>query len=352
MSVRPVDASATPNGLASSGSSCVIVGCGAIVELQYVPAICALENLTVVGLMDPSASRVEAVRGKFPGAVRMKDLRGLVADFAIVASPAAHHAVQAIAAMEAGMHVLCEKPMATTVGEAEAMVAAAERTGKLLAVGLFRRFFPATQAIREFIANATFGSVKRYQIAEGGEFDWPAVSATFFQKTHAGGGVLLDLGAHTLDLVRHWFGDAEDVVYEDDADGGLEASCLVQMTHSGGVKGEVRLSRDWRTANRYFVEFERGWVAWRPAFANRLECGANGCRYVAQAELAEVGRAWGLPAAGRPELSYQQCFTAQLAQFVDAIGTGGQPRVSGADGLANLKLIQRCYDAKGEGAGP
>src|SRR5579862_5711649 len=153
---------------------CILVGCGAIVEFQYVPAIKALANLNVVGLVDPNPVRVEAISSSFPGARPAASIAGLRADFAVIASPAAYHAEHAIAALEAGMHVFCEKPMAARAAEAERMVEASRRVGKLLGVGLFRRFFPATRTIHDVVVNATLGRVKRYRIAEGGEFNWPA----------------------------------------------------------------------------------------------------------------------------------------------------------------------------------
>jgi predicted dehydrogenase len=196
------------------------------------------------------------------------------------------------------------------------------------------------------VENETLGKANSYQIAEGGEFEWPAASATFFQKAHSGGGVLLDLGAHTLDLVEHWFGEPTAITYEDDADGGLEATCCVEMCHVGGVTGQIRLSRDWRTSNRLFVEFERGWVSFSPGMPNRLEIGVAGCDFVGRIDLSEPSLSWGLPAAGRPALTYSQCFTAQLQQFVHAIQRGGPPLVTGVDGLSNLRLIERCYALK------
>ena len=329
----------------SPNLTCVLVGCGAIVELQYVPALQALPNLEVVGLLDPSPDRVAAIRKHFPNAVALDGLGAARADFAIVASPSAYHAEQTLAAFGAGMHVLCEKPMATTAEEASQMVEAATAAGRLLVVGLFRRFFPAVRTIRDFVAEGTLGAVKHYRIAEGGEFNWPAVSKSFFQKERSKGGVLLDLGAHTLDLLCYWFGVPETLTYEDDADGGLEASCRARFEHREGVSGELHLSRDWATANRYFIEFERGWLAWRPGEANRLELGGSGA-FAGRMDLCEPSEHWGQPSPGRAALTYHQCFTAQLAQFADAIAGGGAPKVTGEDGLVNLRLIERCYSER------
>jgi predicted dehydrogenase len=86
--------------------------------------------------------------------------------------------------------------------------------------------------------------VKSFEISEGGQFNWPAQSASFFQKSNSQGGVLADLGVHVLDLLIWWFGMPEKVGYEDDAMGGLEANCRLELEFAGGVSGTVRLSRD------------------------------------------------------------------------------------------------------------
>ncbi len=291
----------------------------------------------------------------WPKAVRLEHVADASADFVFVASPAGFHADQSIEAMEAGLNVFCEKPMSSTCADAERMIAASRRSDKLLAIGLFRRFFPASLAIRDMVANRTLGQPLRYRIAEGGPFGWPAASATFFQKQHAFGGVLHDLGVHALDLVLHWFGEATEVEYADDAAGGLETNCLVRLKHASGLEGEVRLSRDWNTANRYFIEFERGWIGFSPAKADELEFGLRSCVQVDKdnqekahplayrMRVCELAQHWGLPSAGTESLTYHQCFTEQLAQFMRAINREEPVFVPGEEGIRSLRLIEQCY---------
>lgn len=326
-----------------------IIGCGAVAELQYAPAIEALDVVDVVALLDPSESRVAVLQKRFPNAKRVENLPEAAkagAQAAIVASPANHHAEQAIAAMEAGMDVLSEKPMAATVEAAERMVEASTRTGKLLAVGHFRRFFPTTLALKELVDNKSLGHVVRYSIAEGGPFGWGAVSATFFQKAHSQGGVLHDHGAHVLDLVLHWFGEPVRLVYEDDEAGGLETNCKLQMWHKNGVEGVVRLSREWITANRNHFEFECGWVGWNTGNSNSMEVGLGGTSSVYKITLCEESHAWGRPVAGRPLNSYEQSFTAQLAGFLKAVQGGASLAVPGTEGIRCLRLIEQCYQRR------
>lgn len=119
------------------------------------------------------------------------------------------HAPCAIAALEAGKHVLCEKPMATSVEEALAMKAAAEKSGKLLMLGFVRRFGNDSQVIRDFIQCGRFGELyyakASYLRRKGNPGGW------FADKSYSGGGPLIDLGVHVIDLVRYLFGNPKAV---------------------------------------------------------------------------------------------------------------------------------------------
>lgn len=326
------------------------IGCGAITQTHYVPALHSL-GVEIVALLDPSDRSVAEVQKLCPSALRVATIaeaRACGADAAIVASPSAYHASQAIEAMEAGLHVLCEKPMAGTVAEAEAMLEASRRTEKLLAIGLFRRFFPSSRAIGDFIRSEALGRLRNYTIAEGGLFNWQAASPTFFQKEHAHGGVLHDVGVHVLDLVIDWLGEPEDFCYGDDAAGGLETNCLLQLHHRRGLSGSVRLSRDYTTANRYFFEFERGWIGWRGGQADRIEIGLYDCETVGTIALANPTRHWGQPAPGSAAITYAQSFTAQIQNFLRAINGSESLVVPGEEGIRSLRLIEACYSARKE----
>jgi len=321
-------------------------GFGAIAEQYISPSLKALQ-LAPLFILDPNQARIAIALQLWPGILPVSSIHSQESpsEAAIISSPSRFHAEQAIQAMAAGMHVLCEKPMANTVAEAEEMIATSERTGKLLAVGLFRRFFPSTRAIKEIVEKQTLGRMVRYDFAEGGLFNWPAASATFFSKEASGGGVLHDLGVHTLDLALHWFGEPSDLEYEDDAAGGLETNCLVRLNHDG-FHGQVRLSRDWTTSNRYFIEFERGWVAWRVGAANEIEMGLPGSDQAYKVQICGATEHWGNPAPSDPGYTYHQAFTAQLANFVAAIEGRETLMVPGSEGIRSLRLIERCYQQK------
>jgi predicted dehydrogenase len=326
-----------------------IVGCGAITEFYYGPVLSEFERtreVEVCALLDPEPGRLVKLKERFGAAAAIRDLdeaRKLDAELAIVASPPRFHAQQAMQLLERGIAVLCEKPMAATVVEAEEMVKAAKRANRLLAIGLFRRFFPTNQMIRCMVLEQPLGRLKSFKISEGGQFNWQAQSPSFFQKSNSQGGVLADVGVHVLDLLIWWFGFPEGVNYEDDAMGGLEANCRLDLVFRGGIAGAVRLSRDTALANWTILEFERGWLRCKAAATNQLEIGFHGVPGVlgghitipAQTGWSENGR--------QPALSYHQSFTKQLENVLRAFRQEEPVFVPGEQGLLSMRLIEQCY---------
>ena len=270
--------------------SVVLVGCGAVSRFFYAPSLVALEAsglLKVEALVDPAPANIEPLAELFPRATKAANLADLplASRLVVIASPPKFHAPATIHALKNGATVLCEKPMASTVAEAETMVTAARASGSLLAVGLYKRFFPACEALKGLIEKESLGKLQRFTIEEGGKFGWQAASDSFFRKSVTPGGVLLDIGVHVLDLLLWWLDEPEAVRYEDDAMGGQEANCSIELTYRNGARGEVRLSRDWQTRNEYVFYFERGVVRYKVNEAQHLEIMADGMPTVSYTHL-------------------------------------------------------------------
>jgi len=115
------------------------------------------------------------------------------------------------------------------------MVEAADKAGCLLAVGHFRRFFPSTKMVKEILDAALLGAVRSFRFLDGEIYNWPARTASPFDRAEAGGGVLIDIGAHTLDLLLWWLGNEAEVLYQDDALGGVEANCRIFERRSAPI---------------------------------------------------------------------------------------------------------------------
>jgi len=320
------------------------LGRGAVTSTYYAPALIQLERsrlARVAALFDPDGEALEQVRRQFPSARRMRDSKDLAgADLAIVASPPQHHAEQSIDALRTGVAVLCEKPMALSLPEGEAMVAAAEDTGGVLAVGLVRRFLPATQAIRLILTNRMLGDLRGVTCFEGSPFRWPARTTSFFDR--AQGGVLLDIGPHVLDLLAWWLGLPQSVEYEDDAMGGVAANCRFLLRYDSGLRVEGHLSRDWELPNRYYFDCVRGWMNWTPMEPGFVQIGFHDAPLILNAGLHENSLCFARPVAGRGAINFEQAFVAQIENVVQVLRGYASLVVPGVEALTSLRVIDQC----------
>lgn len=134
-----------------------------------------------------------------------------------IATPHYLHREQAIAAAEAGKHVLCEKPMGMTVKECREVIAAAKHNGVQLAIPYYRRFYPIVEKMKEIIGSGVLGDVVSLHIINESLYipDRNALSSRDLWRTQratAGGGALNEYGSHRLDLIGYLLGDAVEVV--------------------------------------------------------------------------------------------------------------------------------------------
>lgn len=324
--------------------SIVLVGCGAVSRLFYLPALRTLSargELTLAAVVDRSPEAAKPLLAAFPQAVFASSLETLVAPegpvLAIVASPPGFHREHTVAAAARGWHVLCEKPMAANSAEGPAMIEACAQAGVSLSVGHYKRFFPSSLQLRELCRGTSpLGLLKSYEIHEGGPFNWPAASPSFFQKQATPGGVLLDIGIHVFDLLLWWLGQPLELSHEDDAMGGLEINTCTRFRHTS-ASGLVRLSRDWATPQRYRFLFENGQVDWTVNDANGLSMQLRDLSFGLQGRLTQ-----GEDLAD----SNPQSFIRQLQHTLQVVRGKASPLVSGADALAALALVERCYAAK------
>lgn len=332
----------------SSPRRVILVGCGAVARQFYVPALRVLQNAglaRLVAIVDPSVNARETVARAFPRAGQAASLEQTTAPagtLVIVASPPGFHAAQTVAAFERGWHVLCEKPMASSAAEAAEMVAAAKRHNRLLAVGLYKRFFPASRYIRSLCRDWLLGPLVSFSIREGGPFRWPA-GPSFFDRSQTPGGVLLDIGVHVLDLLGWWLGPPSDIKYADDAMGGLETNAFLRLGYGPGVVGNLHLSRDWGTAQRYRFVFERGTVTWKVNDANGLTVELAGAPAAIQGTMVAPHHELPLLAEPRVLETNAQCFILQLVNVLAAIDGNEELLVPGEQGQESLRLIEHCY---------
>jgi predicted dehydrogenase len=322
----------------SSAVRVAISGCGAVTEQYYFPTLHALardRRIDVVALADPDRGRLDTLGPTFPLSARCDEFTAVFAtrpQLLIIASPPRFHLQQAVAALSAGVDVFCEKPLAGSCAEARRMAETEATSGRLLAVGMVRRHMPAARMIRTVLARELLGPIAGFEVFEGGPFRWPVHGVGYFDQRTSGGGVLLDIGAHVLDLLAWWFGTPSNVVAEDDAMGGIEANSRLAL-ELGGVPGVVRLSRDWERPNHVTIRGANGVLRWSLADTDRVTVTLDA------GEPLELRAPAGAPA------TFLDCFRAQLDAVLDA--RDGKPAevVRAAELLPSIEIIETAYRA-------
>lgn len=190
-----------------------LIGCGKIGQVRHLPEYAANPNCKITALYDINLERAKALAEQY-GATAYPSVEALLAsdvDAVSVCSSNTSHAEIAIAALKAGKHVLCEKPMATTLEDCEAMVAAARAAGKHLMIGQNQRLAGAHKKAKELIEAGAIGKVLTFKTAfcHAGPETWsvdPGLNTWFFDKKRAAMGAMADLGVHKTDLIQYLTG--------------------------------------------------------------------------------------------------------------------------------------------------
>ncbi len=182
-----------------------IVGCGFIAGGKHLPSMALIEDVEVVAFCDLILDRAKNLAAKYggPDALVTTDYHELLKrediDVIHVCTPNSSHAEITVAALKAGKHVMCEKPMAKTAAEAKLMLDTAKATGKKLTIGYQNRFRSDSQFIKQLCVSGDLGEIylgKAFATRRRGVPTW----GVFMDKEKQGGGPLIDLGTHALDL--------------------------------------------------------------------------------------------------------------------------------------------------------
>lgn len=250
----------------TGNATALIVGGGAVGIEFHLPRIAANCNVETVYVVEPDPGRRQELAARFR---RRKDIV-LVSDLppsmrhevAVVATPPKFHEMYVARLAGQTNRLLIEKPIARTLGEAKAIVDHLDRAGTPAFVCHIRRTLGSFRFIHEAVAQGLFGELKSVSVHEGGVFSWRAVSLGSFSRDLNGGGVLLDTGPHTLDLMFQVFDELKLKRAWMDADmrrgvKAIEANCVLDLEAGGGVPVEVVLSRNRTLSNKACFAFAR-----------------------------------------------------------------------------------------------
>ncbi len=247
--------------------------------------------------------------------------------------PPVAHARLSVAAMEAGRHVLCEKPFAMNAGEARLMAEVAERTGRLCVEGFHYFYHPLFARVLEIVRSGQLGPLT----AMSGVFDVeiPDVAGNIRHDLALGGGALMDLGCYPLHMLRHIAGSEPQVMEAKAEQGapGIDLAMVAELQFNG-IPGRISCDMSQRVAIRAEIEV----------------IGQKGRLHVNNPIHPYLGHKLTLVLEGREiveEVDGKSTFDHQLDAVISAIRDGSALPTGGADAVANMAAIDAIYAAAG-----
>jgi predicted dehydrogenase len=332
-----------------------LIGCGKIAQHRHIPEYAANPAVQLVGFYDINQKRAADVAKKYGGQA-YKTLDALLAadvDAVSVCTPNYVHAEQTIAGLKAGKHVLCEKPMAGSIQDCEAMLKAAHDAGRFLMLGHNQRLAKAHVKAKELIASGLIGDIVNFRTTffHGGPETWsidPGPGTWFFDKKRALMGVMADLGIHKTDLIHFLTGQTIvettarlSTIDKKYADGQLidvddNAVCIFRL--SGGAVGTMAIS----------------WTSYGAEDNSTVLYGTRGIMHLYEDPTYSIK----VTTRDRENILYQmdgiqtnerQTKSGVIDLFVDCILENREPEISGESVLKSMRVVYASIESSKTG---
>ncbi|MEN9938287.1 MAG: hypothetical protein RLZZ387_4866 [Chloroflexota bacterium] len=345
-----------------------IIGAGAIATRGHIPSLQRIPGVEIVAICDTNLERAQQAAAEFRIPNAYADFRQVAqhpdVDAVTIGVPNVFHAPAALTALEAGKHVMCEKPLAVSVAEGEAMVATAWRAGRVLAVNMSSRPRPEFLAIHAAVQEGRLGKVSYALARMIRRSGIPGFGSWFTRRDLAGGGATMDIGVHMLDAVLWMLGfprvtavRGEIQAIHGPHERGL-GSWGADRVPGGTFDVDDLASIHLRLADGGLVTVE---VAWAIHGRNELRVQLAGDLggadffpdlYGKETPLRFFRTEGDTPVEitpTLPEVEWGVTWGHGFVRFVEAIRGTGAPLATGEEGLAVLKLLDAAYRSAAEG---
>jgi len=322
-----------------------LVGLGSLSEHQIAPALAKTKFCKLSGLVSghPDKAKAWAQQYGVPESSiydyqsfdRIKDNPDI--DIVYVVLPNSMHAEFTIRAAKAGKHVLCEKPMAVSVKECDAMIAACKAAQRQLAIGYRLHFEPYNLELVRMARQKTFGELKVIETSAGFHIDDP--KQWRLNKALSGGGSLMDIGIYALQAARYISGEepvsvsaqmsiTDPVKFKP----GVDESVLFTLKFPSGVVANCASSYA-SFLNRFRGNSERGWFELQPALNyNGIKGRMRGEKGPKDFEMPEIDQ-----------------FAAEMDDFASCILAGKPTSVPGEEGRRDVRIMMAIYESAASG---
>ena len=330
-----------------------VVGVGGIARDQHLPAWARLPQAELVAIADISAEALDEAGKHFAIPHRYRDWQELVdrddIDVVDVCTPNRSHAPVALAALLSGKHVLCEKPLGTSSAEVLALQDAARSSGRVLMTAQSTRYKAVSRQLKALVDEGRLGDVY-YARAQYLRRRWVPPRATFIESRLSGGGPVMDIGVHVLDLAYWFMGCPEPVSVS-----ALVDSKLAHREDLGGGWGEWNRDRfdveDFaagfiRFANGAALTLETSWLGFQPERELiRLQCfGTQGGLVWPDGTL--IGETTKVPWSLRvDEPSRDDAYFDEIRDFARAVQEGLPSPVPVEETLPVIRILEAMYES-------
>lgn len=333
-----------------------VIGCGTIAERMLAQWRPHMSRARLVGAVDVSPERVEVLRRLCDIPWGTTDIDALLArsdvDAVLVLTPNHLHADHSIAAVRARKHVLCQKPLALSLTDADRMIAAARDSDVLLMAAFVKRFWPYYARVRRLVEEGVLGRVLsvRSQFSHSGigKYYKPATD-WFLDPSKSGGGPLIDLGVHHFDILRWMVGAEVETVSADIASLGqgeqVEDNALVNLRFANGVVGHGYYSFTTIAPPGVTIERVEVYGTQGTAIAALQHPGRCVVQLCAESGPAAAFGGW----IDLPVTEPVPAFALMLQNFANAVADGGRPATTGEDGWRAIEICNAAYDSAREG---
>lgn len=313
-----------------------IIGCGTVAQRYYVSALKRHPELReAVYFVDTNIDNAESLREELGWGQISDNYREVLphVNGAVILLPHFLHYPVSREFLQAGVHVLCEKPLSISAMEAGELVDTAESKNVSLCVNNTRRMFPTFRAVKEIIHSGELGRVSEITYQEGSAFGWPSTTGFYVNPKVSSKGILLDLGSHVIDTLCWWIGKMPELEdYSDDSYGGPESVARIRA-QSNGCKVNVTLNRLCELGNTYRVVCEKGVIEGKIFDWNGFAV-QNGTGKSVERKVKCLSR------------NYPGFVQPIFDNFVQVMKGTQKPFVSGRDVLPSLEFINECYNRR------
>ena len=327
-----------------------VIGCGLAADILYGPAFQHMEKGRLVAAMDISEERARLLQSRHGVEKIYADLDGILGDkdvdAVVVLTPPHRHVESVIAAAVAGKHVYCEKPMATTVDEADEMISACKSNGVKLMIAFMKRFNRSFQLVKSLLTEGRLGQVFEMRV----RWDSIRTGAPTGEKylPESGGGILQEDGSHVIDICRWWLGDicevsAQILIASPENHPTEDVGCLVMKHDSGAMSTLHATMLTHATGEESYELFgTQGTLVmrWLNHSTQTLE--------PAQLALYENGNMktdLTLDGIWHPDQRIQEDwqYLRQLEHFCGKVLNGEEPHPTGSNGKSAVEIVNAAY---------